>query len=71
MFGFCETAQKAFLERDAGALEKQIQGVINHIKSVPEWFESVKQQAVERGIDLDEMLRLNAIYAIETDKQKQ
>ena len=66
-----ETAQKAFLERDAGALEKQIQGVINHIKSVPEWFESVKQQAVERGIDLDEMLRLNAIYAIETDKQKQ
>ena len=71
MYGFCETAQKAFLERDAGALEKQIQGVINHIKSVPEWFESVKQQAVERGIDLDEMLRLNAIYAIETDKQKQ
>ena len=71
MFGFCETAQQAFLERDAESLEKQIHGVIQRITSTPEWFESVKQQAVERGIDLDEMLRLNAIYAIETDKQKQ
>ena len=71
MFGFCETAQQAFLERDAESLEKQIHGVIQRITSTPEWLESVKQQAVERGIDLDEMLRLNAIYAIETDKQKQ
>lgn len=71
MFGFCETAQQAFLERDAESTEKQIQGVIQRIISVPEWYESVKQQAVERGIELDEMLRLNAIYAIETDKQKQ
>ena len=37
----------------------------------PAWLENVKQQAIERGIDLDEMLRLNATYAIETDKQKQ
>ena len=71
MFGFCETAQQAFLERDAESLEKQIHGVIQRITSTPEWLESVKQQAVERGVDLDEMLRLNAIYAIETDKQKQ
>lgn len=71
MFGFCETAQQAFLERDAESMEKQIHGVIQRITSTPEWLESVKQQAVERGIDLDEMLRLNAIYAIETDKQKQ
>jgi hypothetical protein len=71
MFGFCETAQQAFLERDAESLEKQIHGVIQRITSTPEWLESDKQQAVERDIDLDEMLRLNAIYAIETDKQKQ
>lgn len=71
MFGFCETAQQAFLERDAESLEKQIHGVIQRITSTPEWLESVKQQAVERGVDLDEMLRLNAIYAIEMDKQKQ
>ena len=71
MFGFCETAQKAFQERDAEGMEKQIQGVIQRIMSTPEWLESVKQQAVERGVDLDEMLRLNAIYAIETDRQKQ
>lgn len=71
MFGFCETAQQAFQERDAESMEKQIQGIIQRIMSTPEWLESVKQQAVERGVDLDEMLRLNAIYAIEMDKQKQ
>ena len=71
MFGFCETAQQAFQERDAESIEKQIQGIIQRIMSTPEWLESVKQQAVERGVDLDEMLRLNAIYAIETDRQKQ
>ena len=71
MFGFCETAQQAFLERDTESMEKQIQGIIQRIMSTPEWLESVKQQAVERGVDLDEMLRLNALYAIEMDKQKQ
>ncbi len=70
LFGFCETAQKAFLERDTERMEKQIQGVIQRIKATPEWLESVKQQAIERGVGLDEMLRLNAIYTIETDKQK-
>ena len=72
MYGFCETAQNAFLERDAESMEKQIQNVIYRIKSTPEWLESVKQQAVERGVSLDEMLRLNALYAIEMDnKNKQ
>jgi hypothetical protein len=71
MFGFCETAQHAFVDRDAEGEELRIQNIIQNIKNTPEWFESVKQQAVERGVDLDEMLRLNAIYAIETDKQKQ
>ena len=71
MFGFCETAQHAFVDRDAEGEELRIQNIIQNIKNTPEWFESVKQQAVERGIDLDEMLRLNAIYAIEMDKNKQ
>ena len=71
MFGFCETAQNAFIERDTESMEKQIQNVIHRIKSSPEWFESVKQQAKEKGISLDEMLRLNAIYTIEMDKQNQ
>jgi hypothetical protein len=69
MFGFCETAQQAFLERDAESVEKQIQGVIQRIKNAPEWFESVKQQAEERGVSLDEMLRLNAIYTIRNNQQ--
>ena len=71
MFGFCETAQQAFLERDAESMEKQIQNVINRIQNTPEWLESVKQQAVEKGLSLDEMLRANAIYTIEMDKKQQ
>ena len=71
MFGFCETANEAFIDRDGKRRQKMIEETIERIKSVPEWLESVKQQAIERGVDLDEMLRLNAIYAIEMDKQKQ
>ena len=71
MFGFCETAQNAFSDRDSESMEKQIQNVIHRIKSTPEWLESVKQQAVEKGLSLDEMLRANAIYTIEMDKKQQ
>ena len=71
MFGFCETAQNAFVDRDTESTEKQIQNVIYRIKSAPEWLESVKHQAEEKGISLDEMLRLNALYTIEMDKKNQ
>jgi hypothetical protein len=71
MFGFCETAQNAFLERDAEAMEKLIEYTIYRIKNHPEWFESVKRQAEERGVSLDEMLRANAIYTINTDRMSQ
>jgi len=71
MFGFCETAQNAFTDLDSESMEKQIQNVIYRIKSTPEWLESVKQQAVEKGLSLDEMLRANAIYTIEMDKKQQ
>lgn len=71
MFGFCETANEAFVDRDGKLKQKKIEETIERIKSVPEWYESVKQQAIERGVDIEEMLRRNAIYAIEMDKQKQ
>ncbi len=61
MFGFCETVPKA--------REMEIQNIIQRIKSTPEWLESVKLQAEEKGISLDEMLRINAIYALEMDKK--
>ena len=69
MFGFCETAQNAFIYRDSESMEKQIQNVIYRIKSNQEWLESVKRQAEEKGMCLDEMLRLNAIYTIELDSK--
>lgn len=71
MFGFCETAHFAFLDRDHQRMEKLIEETIERIKSVPEWLQSVEQQAIERGVSLDEMLRMNAIYAIQIDINKQ
>jgi uncharacterized protein with GYD domain len=49
----------------------EIQNTIQRIKSTPAWLENVKQQAIERGVDLDEILRLNAIYAMEVDKKNE
>ena len=63
LFGFCETVPKA--------REMEIQNTIQRIKSTPAWLENVKQQAIERGVDLDEILRLNAIYAMEVDKKNE
>lgn len=71
MFGFCETAHFAFLDRDHQRMEKLIEETIERIKSVPEWLQSVEQQAIERSVSLEEMLRMNAIYAIQMDINKQ
>lgn len=69
MFGFCETANKAFADPDGKHEQKMIDKTIERIKNSPEWFEDVKQQAEKKGISLDEMLRNAAIYTIEMDKK--
>ena len=50
--------------------EEKIQLMIECIKSKPEWYEKVKEQAVERGLTLEEALRDNAIYTIKNTKKK-
>jgi len=41
----------------------EISTIIEHIKATPEWFESVKGQAEEKGISLEQSLWDNAEYA--------
>ena len=51
--------------------KQQLQEIIQLIQNTPEWLESVKHQAEERGIGLDEMLRINAMYTLESDKKNE
>lgn len=70
MFDFTHTAMDLFDKghiSDAEALEMTIQ----RIKDNPEWMQAMETQAQERGISIEENLRLNAIYTIENEKQKQ
>ncbi|MCQ2301140.1 MAG: hypothetical protein MJZ94_00765 [Bacteroidales bacterium] len=69
MFGFIDTAYEMF-EKGGLDEEEKIQLMIECIKSKPEWYEKVKEQAVERGLTLEEALRDNAIYTIKNTKKK-
>ena len=72
MFGFCETANLAFLDHDHQRMEKLIEETIERIKGSTEWYESIRRQAVEEHRDLDSLLRGHARYAIWMDeKQRQ
>ena len=42
--------------------ETAIKQIIGGIKSNPKWFASIKAKAVERNIELDSVLRLEAEY---------
>ena len=72
MFGFCETANFAFLDHDHQRMEKLIDETIERIKGSTEWYESIRRQAEEEHRDLDSLLRGHARYAIWMDeKQRQ
>ena len=69
MNGFARTAielyQKDFCDED------EIRAVEESIKANPEWFSLIEQQAKERGITVEENLRINAQYVIDSKKKKQ
>ena len=46
---------------------QEIERIIEHIKTIPEWLESVTQQAETKGITLEQSLWDNADYAYRTN----
>ena len=68
MFGFPSYAQELF---DHGPVsdEEAIQNIIQRIYSLPEWYQAIEQQAIDRDITLEENLRNNAEYLLYTHKQ--
>lgn len=69
LFNFIPFAEELLLKHgnsDAEALAI----IIENIKSNPEWYQQVAKQAEQRGITVEENLRNNAEYVLETNKQK-
>ena len=68
MNGFVQTAQE-FLTKDSDIdQEALINATIESIRNNETWFKAIETQAQERGLSVEENLRLNATYIIEQQK---
>lgn len=66
-FGFLKTVNKTLVEGPVFDRETAIQGIVEHIKSIPEWYDAVVKQAEENGIPVEQNLRINAQWVYEQD----
>ena len=60
-----------FTERAYGMLETsdvEILQMMESIRNNPDWYQAVIDQAKERGLEVEDNLRINAIYVIEYRK---
>ena len=69
MNGFTQSAI-ALYQKDSSD-EDELRSVMESIKDNPEWLRLIEQQAKERGISMEENLRINAEYILEQKEQKQ
>ena len=67
MNGFAQSALNLYEYGDIPEQET-IRSLMESIKNDPEWFGSVQQQALERGISVEENLRKNAAYVYRMQK---
>lgn len=65
LFGFQEMAMKVLEAGSDYDPETAIQNIINRIKADPKWYDSVKKQAKERKVSVEQSLRDNAKYVLE------
>ena len=70
LFGFCGSVNDYFEDAGGKLMEMKIEGLIEYIKSTPEWYESIKKQAEEKNVPIEDMLRSNAIYTINMERMK-
>ena len=70
MSGFTQSALELYA--NGGTQEQEaIRSIMESIKKDPEWFGVIQQQAQERGISVEENLRLNAAYVFQMQKNEQ
>ena len=70
MSGFAQSALELY--ENGGVQEQEaILSIMESIKNDPQWYESIQQQAKERGISVEENLRKNAVYVFQMQKNEQ
>lgn len=67
MFGFPDFAQEQFAHGPASD-EEAIQNIIQRIHTIPEWYQSIEQEAAEKGLTVEKNLRKHAEYLLNTHK---
>ena len=65
---FAQTAQELFENGSDIPQETLINATIESIRNNEEWLKAIEAQAQERGLSVEENLRLNAIYILEQQK---
>ena len=68
MCNFTYTAMKLYQEGTTND-EDAIQAIIDNILNTPEWLEAIEKQAEEMGLSLEDNIRRNAEYVLNTYKQ--
>jgi hypothetical protein len=66
--GFIEMLYETYFEPGKRAIE--INAMKKTIRSSPEWYSSIRQEAVVNGLSVDSMLTLNAIYTLQMNKNQ-
>lgn len=64
LFGFSKKALRVLEQGEDFDIEKEIQNIMNYIKTDEAWYESVKNQAKERHITVEQSLRKSAEYVV-------
>lgn len=69
-FGFLETLEETLQDGPDYDWMQEVRSTIQRIKADPVWYESVKRQAEERQITVEQSLLDNAKYVYEMEHQK-
>ncbi len=67
---FRDQVSQRNLHWQESSAQKKIEQYISQIRNSPEWLEAVQEKADKKGISLDSMLLLDAIYLLETEDER-
>jgi len=69
-WGFIDEAYKLFTSLDNISYKKQILNIEKNIKNDKNWMKHIEEKAKQKGISLDSMVKLDAIYIYEKNNNK-
>jgi hypothetical protein len=70
-WGFIDDTYHSLIGKKETVFNQSVRDYEKAIRDNPEWLELVKQKAIRKNIPLDSMIRLDAIYMVENQKNNQ